>query len=265
MDPIAPIDKCYDFSCLSSTKLFCCRFSVLAIYNNLQKGGIMSNKARSVLQIIDEQVKRWEILRREKKEEPGIPVITISREPGSGGRLVAEGIAERLGLDLFHREVIQRMAESTDISTRVLETLDEKGLSVLEDLISEIVSERHLWPDQYLKHLMKVIGTIGKHGRAVIVGRGASFILPREGRFSVRIVAPLEVRVQNVARTFNVSVEEARRRVIRTESERRAFTRKYFYADIADPMNYDLVINTWQQSIDGAVAAVIGAVERQKA
>ncbi len=37
---------------------------------------------------------------------------------------------------------------------------------------------------------MKVIGTIGKHGRAVIVGRGANFVLPPEKRFSVRIVGP---------------------------------------------------------------------------
>lgn len=223
----------------------------------------MKTKIRSIHQIIDEQVKKWEMMRKEKKKkEDGIPVITISREPGSGGRIVAEGIAERLGLDLFHREIIHEMAESADISTRVLETLDEKGLTVVEDWISELVYERHLWPDQYLKHLMKVIGAIGEHGRAVIVGRGASFILPPEGRFSVRIVAPLEVRVQNVARNFDVSVEEARRRVLRTESDRRSFTRKYFYADIADPIHYNLVVNTGGLSIDAAVGAIRGALER---
>lgn len=218
---------------------------------------------RSILQVIDEQVKRWEILRKEKEEEEeGISVITVSREPGSGGRIVADGIAERLEFDLFHGVIIQEMAESADISARILETLDEKALSVLEDWISDLVNERHLWPDQYLKHLMKTVGAIGKHGRAVIVGRGATFVLPPERRLSVRIVAPLEVRVQNVARTFDVSEEDARRRVLRTESDRVAFTRKYFHADIADPVNYDLVINTGTLSISSAIEAVIGAVER---
>ncbi|MBA7644196.1 Cytidylate kinase [subsurface metagenome] len=213
--------------------------------------------------IIDEQVKKWEIMRAQKTgKEEGLPVITVSREPGSGGLVVAERIAKQLGLDLFHGEIIQEIAESADTSARILETLDEKGLSVLDDWISTLVNRRHLWPDQYLKHLMKVIGTIGEHGRAVIVGRGASFILPREVRFRVRIVAPLEIRVKNVAHKFDVPSEEARRRVLRADSDRRAFVRKYFHADITDPVNYDLVINTGTLSIDAAVEAIKGGLGR---
>ena len=222
----------------------------------------MMTKTRSIQKIIDEQVKRWEMMRVEKREEAVMPVITVSREPGSGGRIVAEGVAKRLGLDLFHREIIQEMAQSAHISARLLETLDEKGLSVLEDWVSTLVNEKHLWPDQYLQHLMKVIGTIGKHGRAVIVGRGANFILPPEGIFRVRILAPLEMRVQNVARHFGVPVQEAKRRVLRTESDRRAFVRKYFHADIADPVNYDLMINTGALSIEAAENTVLGALEQ---
>ena len=225
----------------------------------------MRARSRSVQQIIDEQVKKWEIMRTEKEKERAVtPVITVSREPGSGGRIVAERIAQRLGLDFFHREIIQKMAESADISTRVVETLDEKGISVLDDWMSTLVNKRHLWPDQYLKHLMKVIVTIGRHGGAVIVGRGASFILPPEGRFRTRIVAPLEIRLQNVARDFAVTLEEAKYRVLRAESDRRAFVRKYFRADIGSTGNYDLVINTGTLGLEGSVGAIIGALGAEK-
>jgi cytidylate kinase len=105
---------------------------------------------------------------------------------------------------------------------------------------------------------MHVIGTIGKHGRAVVVGRGANFILPPEQRFRVRITASQRLRVENVARHFNLSPDEAKRRVIKTESNRKAFIRKYFNADIADPTNYDLVINTDKLSVGNAVD-LIGA------
>jgi cytidylate kinase len=147
----------------------------------------------------------------------------------------------------------------------LLETLNEKGLTVLEDWIATLVFKRHLWPNQYLKSLMKVISTIGRHGRAVILGRGANFILCPECpdvSFRVRIVAPLEMRVQNVARDFNIESEEAKRRVLRTESNRRAFVRKYFHADITDPYNYDLVINIETLSIDAATEAIKGALGR---
>jgi len=110
---------------------------------------------------------------------------------------------------------------------------------------------------------MKVIGTIGKHGRAVIVGRGANFVLPPDKRLSVRIVAPLELRIKNVTRDFGIDTEEARRRVIRTDSDRRAFVRKYFNTDIRAPLNYDLVINIGILSIEGAVDAIKGALSQK--
>jgi cytidylate kinase len=150
------------------------------------------------------------------------------------------------------------MAKRAEVSEQLLATLDEKGLSILEDWIASLVNDRHLWPDQYLQHLMNVIGTIGKHGRAVVVGRGANFILPPQQRFRVRITAPQRLRIDNVAHDFNLSPDEAKRRVIKTESNRKAFVRKYFNADIADPTNYDLVLNTQTLSVDNAVE-VIGA------
>jgi cytidylate kinase len=217
----------------------------------------MKAKARSIHQIVEDQAQKWNRLQSEKvKPKPGIPVITVSREPGSGGKLIAKGIADALGLDLFHQEVIHEMAQSARVETRLLETLDEKGLSVLEDWITSLVRERHLWPDEYAQHLMKVIATIGKHGRAVLVGRGANFVLPADKRFRLRVVASHEFRVANVAQAFNIDVKEARRRVVRTESDRKAFIRKYFNADINDPLNYDMVINTEVMSIDAVVAGV---------
>ena len=223
----------------------------------------MQTPKRSVERIIEEQVQRWQISRTAPRAAP-VParVITISREPGSGGKIVAQGIADRLGLDLFHQEVIHEMAQSASVSTQVLETLDEKGLTVLEHWISSLVDSRHLWPDQYLQHLLKVVAAIGRHGEAVLVGRGANFILPPDRRFRVRIIAPQPIRIQNVSREFGVSEDEARARILQTESDRRAFIRKYFHADIDDPLNYDLVVNTDTLGIDEAVDAVCGVIDR---
>nr|WP_054696524.1 cytidylate kinase-like family protein [Desulfosarcina cetonica] len=148
---------------------------------------------KAIQQIIEEQVRRWEILRKEKAEAKTMPVITLSREPGSGGRPVAQAVADRLGLDLFDNKIINAMAQNADTSTRVIRTLDERGVSMIEDWVSAAISERHLWPDEVLHVLMKVVGTIGRHGGAIIVGRGANFILPPESRFRVRIIAPWSV------------------------------------------------------------------------
>lgn len=224
----------------------------------------MHVKTRSIQQIIEEQVQRWQLLSgKEESDTEGISVITVSREPGSGGNILAKTLSERLEFDLFYQEIIHEMAESARVSVRLLETLDEKGISVLDDWISSLVDKRHLWPDRYLQHLLKVIGTIGNHGRAVIVGRGANLVLPPDKRLSVRVIAPLEIRVKNVAREFDVDMEEARRRVIKTESDRKAFIRKYFNANIGNPLSYDIVVNTGAMSIESALEAVRAALNHK--
>ena len=216
---------------------------------------------KTISQIVEEQIQRWQILRQEQKDEKSaVSTVTISRDPGSGGRIIAKNLAEKLGFDVFHREVLHQMAKSADVSEHLMNSLDERGLSILEDWISSLVWERHLWPDEYLHHLMKVINTISGHGRAVIIGRGANFIIPSDRQFRVRITAPQKMRIEQVARDFNISADEARRRVIRTESDRKAFVRKYFNADIANPSHYDLIINTGTLSIDNAVDVISAAL-----
>lgn len=215
---------------------------------------------KAIQQIIEEQVRRWEILRKEKTETKTMPVITLSREPGSGGRLVAQAVADQMGLDLFDNKIINAMAQNADTSTRVIRTLDERGISIIEDCVAAAISERHLWPDEVLHVLMKVVNTIGRHGGAIIVGRGANFILPPESRFRVRIIAPLERRISRVAETYGVSHDDAKRRVLRTESDRKAFVRKYFHSDIGDPAHYDMTLNTGALSIASAAKAICAAM-----
>ena len=222
----------------------------------------MKTSRRSIEKIVDDQVLQWNRFKAEKRESPtGISVVSISRESGSGGTIVAEKLAGELDYHLFHKEVIQEMAQSANISARIVETLDEKGLSVLEDSIAAMIRDRHLWPDEFLRYLMKVVGTIGKHGRAVIVGRGANFILPEDENLRVRIIAPMATRIRNVAHELDIPEIDAQKMILKKDADRRSFSRKYFYADVADPINYDLVINTARLGIDGTVKTIMSTLD----
>ena len=220
---------------------------------------------QSVEKLVEDQVSKWRIADKEVSKKPlSVPVITVSREPGSEGRMVAKKLAEQLNLDLFGGEIIHEVAKSANMSERVVETLDEKGRSFLDELVGTLEGDRHLWDYEYFSHLTKVISTIGRHGRAVILGRGANFILPLDKIFRVRVIAPQEVRIRNAMREFKVSEKEAKRRIINVESDRSAFVRKYFHVDIADPIHYDLLINTANLSVDVSVE-IIKAALRLKA
>ncbi len=222
----------------------------------------MSMKKRSMQEVVEEQIKRWKAMQPKKESsEKAVTIVTVSREPGSGGRIIAEKLAEKLNFDLFHQNFVSKMANDSNISTSLFETLDEKGLSVLEEWIKSWINRQHLWPDQYLKHIMKIIGTIGKHGHAVIVGRGTNFILPPENRFRIRVIASMDTRIKNLCDKFEIPKDEARKRINRTSAERKAFVRKYFNADITAPINYDLLINMDYISINGAVTTAYNGIK----
>ncbi len=216
-------------------------------------------KNASIETFIKDQIEKWKT-----QTQTHIPVITISVEPGSGGRVIAQGLAKRLGIDLFDRDIVKEISESARISGVVIETMEKDRLSGIKDFISSLVNDRYLWPGVYLDHLMKVVAAIASHGNAIIVGRGANFLIPAEDRLSVRVIAPLDVRVKNVAKEFGVTREEAKRRVINRENRRSAFIRQSFNADVADPRNYDLVVNTQKLDLDASLGAVIGMVVGSK-
>ena len=225
----------------------------------------MKTKPTSVEKLIEEHVRKWEMLRRKKKQQVLEPVIAVSRLPGSGGRLIVRKIADEMNFDLFDSEIVQKIAESARVSSTIVETLDEKGRSAIEDWLSALVNDRYFWDEGFVKHLAKVLNVIGKHGKAVILGRGASFVLPPAQCVRVLVVAPFEVRIQNIIKEFDTSAEEARRRVMRTESDRKAFIRKYFHAEMTDPTHFDLVLNTEFISIDGALEIIKAAWNTKRA
>ena len=219
-------------------------------------------KTNNLNQLFNAQLERWRQRSTAGIDKPTfrISVITVSMQPGSGGSQVAETLAKRLDYDFFHRQIIKEIAGSSKMSAAVVESVEKERLSGISDFISLLVKKHYMHPDDYLMHLMQLINTIAEHGRAVIVGRGANFILSPENRFSVRVVADLDVRIRNVAKTYKCSRDAARRRIVQRDSRRTAFIRQTFHADINDPLHYDMVVNTGSADLGMAVEAVLGAV-----
>jgi cytidylate kinase len=205
--------------------------------------------------IVEEQIRKWQIEQRKKYKNPIRPVITLSRLPGTMGGHLARKLAEDLNIDLFDQKFIDNIIENAQIGQRIIESLDEQDRSVYEEWISSL-GEDHMWSYEYLKRLTSVIAAIGTHGYAVIIGKGACFILPKEVNLRILVTAPLENRIRNVMETYNVPEHEARRQILRTESERHAFIRQYFHTEWADPVNYDLVVNMENIDIDLAASVI---------
>jgi chloramphenicol 3-O-phosphotransferase len=221
---------------------------------------VQEDAASLTAKFAGEQVEKWKVFRAGvQKRKAYFPVITLSMAPGSGGSFVAEAVAGLFGFDYFHRKLIEVMSIDAKVNTQVLERLEQQRFSGVQDLISQVIDNRYLYPGLYLEHLEKVVQTIGRRGRAVIVGRGGNFILPEEKRLSIRVVSPLETRIRQVAENFDVLPEEAEKRVVNRQSKRAAFVKKNFNKDITDPVFYDLTVNTGAMSIEATTRLVADA------
>jgi cytidylate kinase len=220
--------------------------------------------SKALDKLVEEQIKRWQSNRKRKYKKPIRPVITISRLPGCGAWEIAEQISTDLEIDFFDSEIVDKIAENAEVNRRVVETLDEQDNSIVLEWLSTLTAERYLWAYEYLEHLTKIIGTIGAHGHAVILGRGASYILPKEICLRVLVVAPLEIRIEKVRKAYKVSEKVARQNVMGKESDRVAFIRRYFHADMLDPVNYDLVFNMEMNEQDTVVEMVKIAYNTRK-
>jgi cytidylate kinase len=197
-----------------------------------------------------------------KKSQPALPVVTISMEPGSGGSLIAENVAQRLGYRLYSKNLLTAMAHKADVKQQVLEAIEKGRPTLFEDFVSSILpKDDYVYKGDYFEQLKDTISHLAMIGKAVIVGRGANFIIPLEKRFSIRVVAPLEVRIKNIAFYFKVTLEAAEKRIANREAKRKAFIRDNFRKNIGDHMHYDLTVNTERMDLETCTELVIGAIK----
>jgi hypothetical protein len=219
--------------------------------------------SRSIETIVDEQVRRWQLLRRKKPAEERPPVITVTGQHGAHGDELAKKLAADLGFDAFDREIIHLISESAQLSERMVAALDQKKREVLADWLVGFRREHTLSPAEYRYHLARVVGTIAQQGKAVILGRGANILL---GASALRVlaVAPLEDRVRAVREEEELSDREARRRIAAVEADRHAFILTHYRAEFGDPASFDLVVNTAALGLEGASAVVRTALDEKQ-
>ena len=149
-------------------------------------------------------------------------VITIGREYGSGGRLIAKQLSEELGITFYDKELITAVARKTGFSENFIRDSEHQRPtnSFLYDLYTAVQTPSV--PDQVFIAQAKVIKEAASRESCVIVGRCADYILrddPR--RLSVFVHAPLDERVRRAREEYGVQEPNLESFVLRQDKARR--------------------------------------------
>ena len=217
--------------------------------------------------LISEQVHSWSIRdarAKEKKELRGDwPAITISREFGAKGRSLAKALNKRVGFKVWDKELLSAIADEAGADEKFLASLDERRRKVIEDTLMGSFMGSKLSNAHYLRSLNRVVQTISAHGKAIIVGRGANFIIKSPDVLRIRLVCPLELRIPRIAEQEGISEKEAKKLILTRDKEREDFIRLSFKKEAGKAQEFDLIINTGPFDISSLTDLVLLAYEKK--
>ncbi|MCA9410736.1 MAG: cytidylate kinase-like family protein [Candidatus Omnitrophica bacterium] len=219
---------------------------------------------KQISELVNSQMRQWELRRTHEKphrEEKVGPVICVSRDLGTGGRAVARDLAGRLALDIMGKDIIDSIAENLHQQRRMVDILDERGKVSLERWIDGYLHGAPVEYGEYAKGLMKVVRAAALHGNVLFLGRGANWVLGLDDAFCVRIVAPIERRIERVMGYLSVTRAEALEAIHEADQQRNEFVRKVFHRDPTDASGYHLTLNTGGFTEDKAVDLILEAMK----
>ncbi len=171
------------------------------------------------------------------------PVITISRDMGTGGEEVAAMLAKRLDLEIFDENILDAISQRSEVNKKVLKSLHEKVSSASDAWLYAMVTGKNVSRTEYVNALITVIRSI-YHKGGIIIGRGAHVVLQGRDVLRVRLTGSKEACAKRVAYSERLSLTEAKQKCAEINKERGTLVWNLFKSRLNDPTNFDLTINT---------------------
>lgn len=180
-------------------------------------------------------------------------VVTISRQAGTGGHLIAEKLAELLhdlspegssSWMVFDRNLVEKVLQDHHLPSRLARFMPEDRISQLEDTLDELFG-LHPASWKLVEKTGETILRLAELGNVILIGRAAPIITSRLNyAFHVRLVGSLDARTKFVETDRQLDSKAARVLVLHEDEGRRRYVKKYFHKDVDDPLLYHLIINT---------------------
>ncbi|VVA44567.1 Cmk3 [Candidatus Roizmanbacteria bacterium] len=192
------------------------------------------------------------------------PLITISREMGSGGKSTANLIAAQLGKPwkVYDHELIDKIAKNKNLEEELVETIDPKRLPLVDIITAKTFGKRFTHLSGYHRHLIRVMTLIGLKGYTIILGRGANFLFPHA--LNIRMICQLDQRITWQMTYEHISRPEAMNRIEESDTERREFVESLFNHNHCKAYHYDLVIRTGSDiTVEDAANIIIDLAKRK--
>ena len=200
-------------------------------------------------------------------------IVAISRQFGSGGRIIGERLAAELGILFYDKTIIELAAKKSGLSTDFIEKSEEHASN---SFLFNLASSSYTAPS-YMFHYdlpiadkaffaqASVIKELAAKDSCVIVGRCADYILRNEPNcIKVFVHANMEDRKKRIENIYKISADEVESKINKIDKGRANYYRHYTSEKWGDIFNHDLAINTSIVGINGAVRVIKAMLKEGK-
>mgnify|MGYP003086410642 FL=1 len=171
-------------------------------------------------------------------------IITIAREYGSGGRLIAQKVAQKVGLVYYDNEVIDLAAREMGMDVDAIRKVAEQKSSSFMYTMSSSAFSLPL-NDQVFVMQSKIIRHLANHDSCIIVNGCADYILEDyDDVLSIFIHAPLESRIRRVKEDYQEVHDDYKKYVTKRDKGRSNYYNYYTTKKWGHLKNFDLTINS---------------------
>jgi cytidylate kinase len=179
--------------------------------------------------------------------------VTISRQSGCGGRIVAEMLSRYLqshspprtpAWTILDRNLVETVLADHHLPVRLARFMPEDRVREIDDIMDELFG---LHPPSWtlVQQTSETILRLVELGNVIVLGRGANVITAKLPQVAhVRMVGSLERRIERRQDFESLDKKEAANRIRQEDLGRERYFRKHFNRDIDDPLLYHLIINT---------------------
>lgn len=199
-------------------------------------------------------------------------IVTIGRQFGSGGREVGKKLSEALGIAYYDKELMAVAAKESGLSEEFFEKADERASNGLSYAFSVGLSYMGMFTpytdilsnDGLFKFQSDAIRKIAEKGSCILVGRCADYILRDDPAcLSFFIHNSKENRIQRIVSSQNVTVEQAKELMTKTDKSRAAYYNYYTNKEWGMASSYNFSIDVSVLGVDETVEFMKSFVERK--
>lgn len=197
----------------------------------------------------------------------GYNVVTISRQFGSGGRSIAQKVAEMLGYDYYDNELVNAIAKESGFDEKFIREAGEYAgysNSLLFSMATAGMAAGNYMSttDSLYIFQHKLIRELAEKGKCVIVGRCADYILKdRDDCFNVFIHADINFRADRIVSLYGEREDLPEKRLKDKDKKRMSYYSHYTDRQWGKAENYHICLDSSKIGIDKCAEVIVGLVK----